>query len=44
MSRIEDRIDKNTPFAYYGIDELIELLRRKKESIEFHQLWGLNYA
>ena len=44
VMRIEYGIAENTPFAFHGINGLIELLNRKNEHIEFHRLRGLNQA
>ncbi|KAF6753578.1 hypothetical protein DFP72DRAFT_1010378 [Ephemerocybe angulata] len=44
QERIEKGVNENSPYAYHGIAGLIDLLKLKKNNIEFHRLRGLNHA
>lgn len=44
LTRLEEGVHPNAPFAYYGVSNLQELIQQKNAKIEFHRLRGLNQA
>ena len=44
LTRLEEGVHPNAPFAYHGVSSLQELLQRKNTKIKFHRFRGLNQA
>lgn len=44
LTRLEEGLHPNAPYAYHGISSLLEVIQQKNSKIEYHRLRGLNQA